>query len=173
MEFENLSFVIFDRDGTLIEHVHQLVDPSVVKLKLELVSALFKLFKYGFRFGIRTNQSIFAQRIATSFEADQINKIIKSSSKYAFNLILRKPDMKVRDQVQLTLRKASIEFRRGLSGWENEIRQPYLGRQAGILSSETMPVTDHVDHFDCYIANYSELDWEKIVWLGEVLEGID
>jgi CDP-6-deoxy-D-xylo-4-hexulose-3-dehydrase len=98
---------------------------------------------------------------------------IEGSSNYAFTLVLRKPDMKMRDKVEYTLSKAGIEFRRGLSGGGNQLRQPYLRSQAGIPNPETMPITDHVHHFAWYIGNYPELDLEKIVWLGKVLEGIN
>lgn len=97
---------------------------------------------------------------------------IQGSSNYAFTLVLRKPDMKMRDKVEYTLSNAGIEFRRGLSGGGNQLRQPYLRGQAALPKPETMPITDHVHHFAWYIGNYPELDLEKIVWLGKVLEGI-
>lgn len=97
---------------------------------------------------------------------------IQGSSNYAFTLVLRKPDMKMRDKVEYTLSNAGIEFRRGLSGGGNQLRQPYLRGQAVLPKPETMPITDHVHHFAWYIGNYPELDLEKIVWLGKVLEGI-
>ena len=97
---------------------------------------------------------------------------IEGSSNYAFTLVLRKPDMKMRDKVEYTLRNAGIEFRRGLSGGGNQLRQPYLRGHAVLPEPETMPITDHVHHFAWYIGNYPELDLEKIVWLGKVLEGI-
>ena len=96
----------------------------------------------------------------------------EGSSNYAFTLVLRKGDIKMRDKVEHTLSKAGIEFRRGLSGGGNQLRQPYLRSQEGLPKPETMPVTDHVHHFAWYIGNYPELDLEKIVWLGKVLEGI-
>ena len=97
---------------------------------------------------------------------------IEGSSNYAFTLVLRKPDMKMRDKVEYILSKAGIEFRRGLSGGGNQLRQPYLRGQAGLPKPETMPITDHVHHFAWYIGNYPELDLEKILWLGKVLEDI-
>ena len=97
---------------------------------------------------------------------------IEGSSNYAFTLVLRKPDMKMRDKVEYTLSNAGIEFRRGLSGGGNQLRQPYLRGEARLPKPETMPITDHVHHFAWYIGNYPELDLEKIVWLGKVLEGI-
>ena len=33
-------FVIFDRDGTLIEHVHYLIDPNLVKFKEDIIPSL-------------------------------------------------------------------------------------------------------------------------------------
>ena len=52
------AFVIFDRDGTLIEHVPHLVDPELVQIKEDLGKALLLLQSYDFKFGIISNQSV-------------------------------------------------------------------------------------------------------------------
>ena len=44
------SFVIFDRDGTLINHVHHLVNPELVQPKNDLGQALQLLQKFDFKF---------------------------------------------------------------------------------------------------------------------------
>ena len=46
------EFVIFDRDGTLINHVHHLVDPELVKPKNDVIQALQLLQSYNFKLGI-------------------------------------------------------------------------------------------------------------------------
>jgi CDP-6-deoxy-D-xylo-4-hexulose-3-dehydrase len=54
---------------------------------------------------------------------------VEGSSNYAFTLVLKRPDMLIRDKVELLLKGAGIEFRRGLSGGGNQLRQPYLRRR--------------------------------------------
>ena len=74
------AYVIFDRDGTIIDHVHHLKDPELVRIKLDLVESLSKLRKAGFGFGMVTNQSIIGRGIATHQEVNAINeKVINSS----------------------------------------------------------------------------------------------
>jgi CDP-6-deoxy-D-xylo-4-hexulose-3-dehydrase len=97
---------------------------------------------------------------------------VEGSSNYAFTLILKKPNLAMRDKVENALKIAGIEFRRGLSGGGNQLRQPYLRREPGVPSPETMPNTDHVHHFAWYIGNYPELDPDKITWLGTILKAI-
>jgi histidinol-phosphate phosphatase family protein len=70
------KFVVLDRDGTLIEHVHYLSDPKLVRFKPDLVSALTALGKEGFAFGIVTNQSIIGRALASQEEVDEVNQLI-------------------------------------------------------------------------------------------------
>ena len=69
-------FVIFDRDGTLIEHVHHLIDPDELKFKADLVPGLTALKNAGFRFGMVTNQSVVGRGLATIEQVEKINSII-------------------------------------------------------------------------------------------------
>ena len=69
-------FVIFDRDGTLIEHIHYLVDPNLVKFKIDLVPSLISLKNMGFKFGIITNQSVIGRGLADYQTVNKINKKI-------------------------------------------------------------------------------------------------
>lgn len=69
-------YVIFDRDGTLIEHVHHLVDPDLVAFKSDLITALTSLAKANFKFGIVTNQSVIGRRLATLERVEEINSKI-------------------------------------------------------------------------------------------------
>jgi D-glycero-D-manno-heptose 1,7-bisphosphate phosphatase len=71
-------FVIFDRDGTLIEHVHHLSNPDLVVFKDDLVEALSKLQDFGFKLGIVTNQSIISRGSATVEMVNQVNSKILS-----------------------------------------------------------------------------------------------
>ncbi len=102
----------------------------------------------------------------------QTNFKVEGSSNYAFTLVLNKPNLLIRDRVETILREAGIEFRRGLSGGGNQLRQPYLRKISGLPSPESMPKTDHVHHYAWYIGNFPELSSEKIDWLGTVLKAI-
>lgn len=105
-------------------------------------------------------------------EVFQTDFKVEGSSNYAFTLILRKPDLDFRNKVECALKEAGIEFRRGLSGGGNQLRQPYLRRKKNLPPPESMPVTEHVHHYAWYIGNYPELKAEKINWLGSVLKSI-
>jgi len=106
-------------------------------------------------------------------EIFQIDFKVVGSSNYAFTLALKKPDMEMRVKVEYALNEAGIEFRRGLSGGGNQLRQPYIRGKKGIPTPESMPYTDHVHHFAWYIGNYPELNPEKIDWLGKILMKIN
>lgn len=72
----NDPYVIFDRDGTLIEHINHLVDPSLVAYKNGLVEALAKLQEHGFKFGMITNQSVIGRGLASFRTVNEINRKI-------------------------------------------------------------------------------------------------
>jgi CDP-6-deoxy-D-xylo-4-hexulose-3-dehydrase len=97
---------------------------------------------------------------------------VEGSSNYAFTLVLKKPDMKVRDKVEKSLREAGIEFRRGLSGGGNQLRQPYLLQRKDLPEPESMSVADHIHHYAWYVGNYPELEQNQIKWLGSVLSNL-
>jgi CDP-6-deoxy-D-xylo-4-hexulose-3-dehydrase len=96
----------------------------------------------------------------------------EGSSNYAFTIVLIEPDMKKRDLVETRLNEAGIEFRRGLSGGGNQLRQPYLRKIHGMQSPESLPVADHVHHYAWYVGNYPELSLNQIEHLGSVLKNI-
>jgi CDP-6-deoxy-D-xylo-4-hexulose-3-dehydrase len=96
----------------------------------------------------------------------------KGSSNYALTLVLREPDFRLRDAIEKLLTESGIEFRRGLAGGGNQLRQPYLRKRVGFPAPESLPETDHVHHFGWYIGNYPDLDHSKIEWLGKLLGSI-
>jgi histidinol-phosphate phosphatase family protein len=67
---------MFDRDGTLIEHVPHLIDPQEIRFKPDLVSGLVALRDSGFLFGMVTNQSVVGRGLATLEQVNEINSII-------------------------------------------------------------------------------------------------
>lgn len=80
-------FVVFDRDGTLIDHVHHLADPELVIFKPDLINSLEKLTRGGLSIGIVTNQSVIGRGLATREQVNQVNDKVRD--------YLRKFDLKV------------------------------------------------------------------------------
>jgi CDP-4-dehydro-6-deoxyglucose reductase, E1 len=90
---------------------------------------------------------------------------------YAFIAILKDPSFEKRDNVEKTLREKGIEFRRGLSGGGNQLRQPYFKKNYNI-NHDDFKNTDHVHHFSWYVGNYPTLEKEKIDTLIDTLNNI-
>ncbi len=97
---------------------------------------------------------------------------MEGSCNYAFTLVLRKPDLALRDRVEAALSSSNVEFRRGLSGGGNQLRQPYLRQILGDEECEKYPVVDHVHFFGCYIGNYPGLEADKIAQLTTMLNAL-
>jgi CDP-6-deoxy-D-xylo-4-hexulose-3-dehydrase len=89
---------------------------------------------------------------------------------YAFIVIMRDDSLAVRDKIEATLKKESIEFRRGLSGGGNQMRQPFMTQFNYDLSK--YPNIEHIHNFSWYIGNYPSLPQEKIDYLLEVLNNL-
>ena len=87
---------------------------------------------------------------------------------YAFTLVLREPDIALRDNVERALRENGVEFRRGLSGGGNQLRQPYLRDRRGDEYKD-YPNVNHVHFFGWYIGNYPILERDKILVLCGIL----
>jgi CDP-6-deoxy-D-xylo-4-hexulose-3-dehydrase len=90
---------------------------------------------------------------------------------YAFIIILKEGSFKLRDKVETTLREKGIEFRRGLSGGGNQLRQPYFKKHYNINYDDFKNI-DHVHHFSWYVGNYPTLEREKIDTLLNTLNNI-
>jgi CDP-6-deoxy-D-xylo-4-hexulose-3-dehydrase len=106
-----------------------------------------------------------AERFNTDF-------FIEGNSNYAFTLVLKDQSFTLRDAIEKKLLDGGIEFRRGLSGGGNQLRQPYL-RKLGIAPPpETLPNTEHVHHFGWYIGNYPNLEKPRIEFLCDLLRSI-
>ena len=93
------------------------------------------------------------------------------SCNYALTLILRDPDLQLRERVESLLRERQVEFRRGTSGGGNQLRQPYL-RDRCVQRYDQFPVVDHIHFFGYYIGNYPDLKHERIVELCWLLNTI-
>jgi len=86
---------------------------------------------------------------------------------YAFIVILNDANLDKRNYIENKLRVNGIEFRRGLSGGGNQMRQPFLKSKYNEFSD--FPVIEHIHNFSWYIGNYPGLERDKIDLLLEVL----
>jgi len=89
---------------------------------------------------------------------------------YAFTIVLKKPNFNLRDRIEDQLTKNRIEYRRGMSGGGNQLRQPYF-RNKNVDLSE-FKVVDHIHNFSWYIGNYPSLNKSKIKNLLKVLNEV-
>jgi CDP-6-deoxy-D-xylo-4-hexulose-3-dehydrase len=90
---------------------------------------------------------------------------------YAFIIVLKEGNFETRNKLELTLRENGIEFRRGLSGGGNQLRQPWFKKHFNIDHSQFLNM-DHVHHFGWYVGNYPSLEREKIDTLINVLNSL-
>lgn len=115
----------------------------------------------------KINLDIFLDRLDSKKYYVEFDRI--GNSNYAFTLLLKTPDLKLRDKVEKTLRENGVEFRRGMSGGGNQLRQPYLTRRYGTEFAKSFPNVDFVHFYGWYIGNYPELPKKDITWLTELL----
>ena len=94
--------------------------------------------------------------------------ITKGCSNYALTLMLRNPDDNLRSNVISCLNILGIEYRRGMSGGGNQLRQPYL-QNRGLPKPEEFPQSEHVHFYGFYIGNYPSLNSDWILELCEEL----
>lgn len=102
----------------------------------------------------------------------QTDFALEGSSSYALTLVLKQPDPALADRVMRALKSAGVEFRRGLSGGGNQLRQPYLRNYLGADHWQNYPRVEHVHFYGFYIGNYPGLEREKILALCELLNGL-
>jgi CDP-6-deoxy-D-xylo-4-hexulose-3-dehydrase len=96
----------------------------------------------------------------------------EGSCNYAFTLVLREPDVRLRDRVVTALRERGIEFRRGTAGGGNQLRQPYLRGIVGPDEVARHPRVDHVHFHGFYIGNYPDLERSRILELCDMLNAL-
>jgi CDP-6-deoxy-D-xylo-4-hexulose-3-dehydrase len=102
----------------------------------------------------------------------QTDFAIEGSSNYALTLILRKADPALGQEVMGLLRAQGVEFRRGLSGGGNQLRQPYLRRLLEPDAWQGYPRVNHVHHHGFYLGNYPGLERQRILRLCELLNAL-
>ena len=100
------------------------------------------------------------------------NFTIAGSSNYALIVMLRENNKSMRLEVEKRLSENLIEFRRGLSGGGNQLRQPYLREYIKDLDLKKFPNVEHVHFNSWYIGNYPGLAKNKIEFLADILNNI-
>ena len=94
------------------------------------------------------------------------------SCNYAFPLILKEKNKKIRDFLEKTLARNQIEFRRGNAGGGNQMRQPYLKKYVSKENLKNYPNVEHVHDYGYYIGNYPELSINKINKIVSILNSL-
>lgn len=74
----SVSYILLDRDGTLIKHIPHLAHPDQVELLPNVIAGLKVMKELGFEFGIITNQSVISRGLATKVEVDEVNARVLS-----------------------------------------------------------------------------------------------
>jgi CDP-6-deoxy-D-xylo-4-hexulose-3-dehydrase len=110
-------------------------------------------------------ENLNSEKFYTDFEMD-------GQSNYAFIVIMKEADFKLRDKIENIMNENGIEFRRGLSGGGNQLRQPFFKNKLKEHELyEQFPTIEHVHNFSWYIGNYPTLEIEKIDNLLGLLNG--
>lgn len=95
---------------------------------------------------------------------------IDGQCNYAFIVILKEHSFIKRDEVEKYLKENLIEFRRGLSGGGNQMRQPFM--KNNFDNFDNFENIEHVHNFSWYIGNYPSLQLNKIDFLLNILNKI-
>jgi CDP-6-deoxy-D-xylo-4-hexulose-3-dehydrase len=128
----------------------------------------------------RLDKNVISRRIKFQTFLDLLNPrifhtdlLLEGNSNYAFILILKEANFQNRDLIELKLAQYGIEFRRGLSGGGNQLRQPYLRSNGHYPAPESLPNVDHVHNYGWYLGNYPELDNDFFTDLKHCLAEIE
>jgi len=97
----------------------------------------------------------------------------EGSCNYAFPVILKTENLKIRDNFEKILIKNKIEFRRGNAGGGNQLRQPYLKKFTKNINLSNFKEVDHIHFFGYYIGNYPNLTNNKIIKVCKILNSIN
>ncbi len=95
---------------------------------------------------------------------------VEGSVNYALTLVLKEPNPILRNDIETLLRASQVEFRRGLSGGGNQLRQPYLNSLK--WEKEKFKEVEHISDYAWYIGNYPDLPHEKIHKLCHLLNQV-
>lgn len=97
---------------------------------------------------------------------------LEGCSNYAFNLILKEPDIDFVKILMSKMKENGIEFRRGSAGGGNQIRQPYLRNVVPENHHLDFPNVEHVHFYGFYIGNFPDLKKEEVLDICKILNSI-
>ena len=97
---------------------------------------------------------------------------LRSSSNYAFNLILKEKDNLFLKKLIKKFNAEKIEFRQGSAGGGNQLRQPYLNGIVPNKHHEKYPITEHVHFYGFYLGNFPNLNKNEIQYLCRIINSI-
>ena len=97
---------------------------------------------------------------------------LEGCSNYAFNLILKEPDIDFVKILMSKMKENGIEFRRGSAGGGNQIRQPYLKNVVPENHHLDFPNVEHVHFYGFYIGNFPDLKKEEVLDICKILNSI-
>jgi CDP-4-dehydro-6-deoxyglucose reductase, E1 len=110
-------------------------------------------------------ESLNSDRFRTEFKTE-------GSVNYAFILIIKDKDEEYCSQLMSRMHDAGIEFRRGLSGGGNQLRQPYLKNYFNSNYHEEFPKVEHVHSYGFYLGNYPTLSKDRVLQLCTFLNEV-
>ena len=96
------------------------------------------------------------------------NFSLEGQSNYAFILILKKEYQEKFPNILRALDQNKIEYRRGLSGGGNQLRQPYI-KQIGSYNPKDYPNIEYIHHYSLYLGNYPSLVKDKILQVAKII----
>lgn len=97
---------------------------------------------------------------------------LEGSSNYALIVISKSQKREVSEKIESELNNSGIEFRRGLSGGGNQLRQPFIKEYIDNIDLSQFPIVEHIHFNSWYIGNYPELDLTQIDLLLDILNKI-
>jgi CDP-6-deoxy-D-xylo-4-hexulose-3-dehydrase len=97
---------------------------------------------------------------------------LEGCSNYAFNLILKEPDIDFVKILMSKMKENGIEFRRGSAGGGNQIRQPYLRNVVPENHHLDFPNVEHVHFYGFYIGNFPDLKKEEVLDICKIINSI-
>ncbi len=102
----------------------------------------------------------------------ETNFDLEGCSNYAFPLILKSKNFKIRDRLENLMIRNNIEFRRGNAGGGNQLRQPYLKKYVKRNEHKKFKIVEHIHFFGYYIGNYPSLKKNKIKKICNILNSL-
>lgn len=96
------------------------------------------------------------------------------SVNYGLIILLNKKfaNKKTRNKLENVLKSYNIEYRRGMSGGGNQLRQPYIKKILPNFKKKEFENIEFVHKYGYYIGNYPSLKKEKIIYICNLLNSI-